>query len=384
MSKIQVKYKIPVIFAHIDLDLEEELEKILKMRNWGRVRYVDSLKQKNQDFGRMIEMAWYRRMFDVLMKPDHISGLEKLSLLRGNVDGKERRIILFYDIHMERYCSLDKKRAVMSSEVILSLLKSDIFIYLYLEVLPYLSELAEKIAPKGYVRGEKIAAFLQQLREDPKINMYAHGQLDVLRNKLFKCYQPPFENCPDNRVHFTDIREATIALDVIYKYADIETFTNKLFKGRKINKEIYVDVMMDFIENFPFILKEWKRGPFKETWREHVRYIINLIADKPDFRFIFEMNMNFGVEEWMSPLMDVYLLGRLFKRFRDRHHPNAKNAVIYVGTDHAKIYKKYLTDYLHFERIYDTDSFPSTMCVDTRDMKYGFNQFFEEKHIEAM
>jgi len=367
-NRKQKVQKIAYFFQHSENDIDKCLSIVAKQRGETKAQTLKKLFDSIQ-----VKSA---------LRPEYLSGVSHFSMLKGTVGGEQRKILLLYDFHHRKGECPKSLNFTPVSELIFALLKSDIFIDCFLERSALEKSFIEKALPESLRISEKS---LQRL----KSKALKGTEMAVVINTLEDCFVPSHRSrCsyPNNRVHFTNIRLFSLMIDY-YLSGDEERFHRVIesMTGKKrLSIEDYKKLMLQIALKSKMIRKQWEKGPFKDDWVSHIKLYLDIFVEEDLLIKIYLISSE--PEEWeeravmafFTPLMDMYLLGRLFKRYDDKKHPFANNSIIYVGAAHAIVYHKYLTQTLGFSEVENDISKKNAQCIYTGNMQYGFDTFFRD------
>jgi hypothetical protein len=163
---------------------------------------------------------------------------------------------------------------------------------------------------------------------------------------------------PNLRLHSTDYRDVLPVGDFFISLINTipDNPDNLRFRRDQIRATVYYYFMND-----PKIAKEirYVRDPVTRYFNDEIT-TLNRISEKAlldysDRPTVSNLKYVYRVILWyLSLIMDVYTIGRMFKSFdtRDSLHPAvAENCIIYVGDNHAHEYEKILKSYMGIEPI---------------------------------
>lgn len=355
--------------------------------------------------------------------PKLISGILQIKYLVGTVDGIKRHIYLFYDEHTTvGECKKDTNHVMVSDWLDQLFNKKDRkFIDFYLET--------HIFNPKINEAFKKIKAIYNPVTRPSDVPEGKYGQLVNLMKKVNRCiegevyrkYICPYKNI---RIHYTDLRRYTYVEDLLkrlskkHKYetnSEVMYYVlNEIYKKYKyyqdnpkefyITNQIYKKFILDNIKGTK-IEKQWKQIPDNNS---KIDNIINLIyknnegkiiplSDLIDAVIIWKfklvdshdpniMNINTDTQEvFISkevmhelllplgiPFMDLYLMGRLLKKFdvKDSNDPEyAEYSIIYAGAEHCSGYDEFLKS-IGFKDIYKSNGISKEkyQCIDISGM----------------
>jgi hypothetical protein len=121
--------------------------------------------------------------------------------------------------------------------------------------------------------------------------------------------------------------------------------------------------------------------------KNNIEFIKNILDKKlynPSAEFLSNINTLYGSntnEQFLTPIMDMYLLGRIFRKFKNGKSP--ENIIIYSGDAHSCIYRKIL-DKLGFEQLNDNRSYNPNTNFQCLDISNFVQPFFNKKGLNIM
>jgi hypothetical protein len=201
------------------------------------------------------------------------------------------------------------------------------------------------------------------------------GSLSNLVKRLGSCIRER-EDCPapNTRIHGVDVRQIgrVLQAEIREAYPDPETSDATLEESipEVINMAvgIFASVKMQKqIQDLPKCIFEKLIGKFTENLRD---CLLNINDSDMTYRNqIASLTICIG-----SVLMDIYLLGRLFKTFDTTEErgktSHVSNAIIYTGADHAAEYRD-LLESCGFRVVFENSSSGyKDQCVDISEMPY--------------
>ncbi len=331
---------------------------------------------------------------------EFLSGVVEYSVFKGKLDDNvERTIYMFADVHTT-YGECDLHRDVLLEDLYYSGESYDdpdeIWPYEYLDfyddslritgyifdsfeyakdkdfTIDYYSEIGRYIPSYeikntgSHIEFYKLAN-TSSVDIDERLNDFQCGQYERMKN-TDECL---YENL---RYHFSDERDQFIRKFENKKDIDINELKNdKLF----LSPEWYIDYMFKIIPQK--LVKQWdkiesnylsknKESIFENIMKynydknlkslmysnvDNILYKLSIYdkgtTDKQNIpKFI---NNNEGVKEFMifmlNPIMELYTLGRMFKKFDNEKYDKqyAKNIIVYVGKNHYDVIINFLEEY---------------------------------------
>lgn len=185
---------------------------------------------------------------------------------------------------------------------------------------------------------------LLNLRELLNNNIYKKE-----RNKFLKCMN---SNNVDNVIKY---------LSEIYKHTKIDKQQEKI-KDDHV-KSVLMEYLRSFISNIKF-----------DFIGKNIQKIINSLPykKKPDIKQLNEFNKLRAEQEDLDvPFMDIYLMARVFRKFKQIKYQNSKepeNIIIYVGDYHAQNYSNILKT-LNFKNEFSISRVDNNNCIDISKLK---------------
>jgi hypothetical protein len=309
--------------------------------------------KKGRDIPSRIVINYFTQQYP---QPKWLRGPVQLEYLVGKTDNGIMRIYNLHDSHVRpEKC---KKGTMMANEWIIKVIKSaDVFIDVFIESAPPI---------KTFFGGKKYKEHEYELHP---------GALSDLVKELNQCITQR-EDCPapNSRIHGVDVRQIgrTLQKQIGKAYPDPETsntpFEEAILRVINLSVEIFASVKMQKeIRDLPKCI--FKK--LVEKFRENLKNCL-LEINIPEIVYadrIKSLTMCIG-----GILMDIYLLGRLFKTFDvsgEKGHPDrVHNAIIYTGFHHAIEYKRILTS-CGFEVVFENQSSgDEKQCVNISEMPY--------------
>lgn len=349
-------------------------------------------------------------------KKIHLSGIEQIKYLIGTINGIERFVYLFYENHMN---TGECNHGLMVSDWLNKLFnKTDRkFIDFYLEI--------------TYFAEEVLETFPKEFRA---LIGGSSNQLYAIQDMTYNCIEINKSKCPykNLRVHYTDFRKYTkflnlfigsqyevndnekikIFLELMCPYEEcnnvdelIFNFTLDKIKDTKIEKQWITSSLTNYKKCIEKIIKiniqSWKNEKFTKLDNNkylssydifttilnmiYGNYKLQLMSNKDELystnseNKIFYLNRNVFdviIIHLSSVFMDLYLMGRLFKKFNGIPE-YAKYSIVYAGFHHCKVYDEYLKS-IGFKEMYNKSGISKEeyQCIDISDMP---NIFIEKK-----
>jgi len=289
-------------------------------------------------------------------RPTWLRGPWLVDYLVGKTPGGIVKVYNLHDAHVHpKKCG---EGSMMASEWIIRVLKSaDVFVDVFIETAPPV---------KTFFGGKKYKEYEYELRP---------GALADLVKELNQCITQK-EDCPapNSRIHGVDVRQIGRVLQkqIEKAYPDPETsdisFDEAVLRVIDLSVEIFASVKMQKqVRDSDKCIFEKLVKKFRESLKDcllEINMPAIVYADR-----IKSLTMCIG-----GVLMDIYLLGRLFKTFdasKEKGQPGGvHNAIIYTGLHHAIEYKRILTS-CGFEVVFEgRSSGDEDQCVDVSEMPY--------------
>lgn len=323
------------------------------------LRNADFKKIAEQIFGPISKIDYYDEAIHISL-PELIEG--PLSVSEHRSTKYNKRIVVFGEQHVHKQGCGGKKISQFLQEVVSSHPNKQFD--LFLEI-PYLTQETE---------------FPKEATDDIERILLA------FRN----CFRYTKGNCeyPNLRAHYTDMRIANQLTDLSRLVERIVQDSDntkaweevvRIFKGTKDPLQYIIDQA-----DIQGKLAKQLREADPEVVQSLLNYYRQRISDLP--KFITEVEeyisvlkrgyVNHGTSRKLgkqliiiySIVLDLYLLGRIFRKFQDADSPT--NILIYVGDAHAEAIRGFLTQ-LGFEKIHEVQS--ENDCVDVSE----FGGFFD-------
>ncbi len=288
-------------------------------------------------------------------QPAILQGPTQIDYLVGETDNGTMRIYNLYDSHIRpKKC---KKGAMKADEWIIRVLKSaDVFVDVFIETDP----------PIKTFFGEEYEEEEYELRP---------GALSDLIKELNKCVKQG-ENCPapNSRIHGVDVRQIGRILrnQIAKAYQDPETsdvtVDEAVVNVIDTSVSIFASIKMQKqIQGLPKCAFKKLVGKFRGNLRD---CLLDINAPK----ISYAKRITSLVECIGGVLMDIYLLGRIFKTFdttEERGQPSrVSNAIIYTGLSHSTEYRDVLES-CGFKVVFENQSSGiQDQCVDISGMPY--------------
>lgn len=297
----------------------------------------------------------------------YLSGVRKLAYYY-NMD-LDMQVLLFYDIHnLEKRCErydIEEDSSIKGVDFLKEIIdyneeNSDSMIDVFVEYKP--------------LGNKKISKFPNNRKIKKREIFFKEGSgLDSVNKFIQKCinvqnYEIVSDDCEYQymRAHYTDFRHN-------FKIT-------KIFSDYFNDRSKYKDEIRDFIENSDSFIDDILDIPkmkkqFDNIEDESIKdKIISYYKDDVIKRKDMYDNKELGKFEFMvsvsSHIMDLYLMGRLFKTFevdpddpvRGHHNDKVQKAIIYAGYAHCVDYAS-LLEILGFEKIFETSGYQKTFEI---------------------
>jgi len=341
-----------------------------------------------------LQVTELKQQLEKCNEPKYLSGVSQVKYLVGTIDDVTRHVYLFYDYHDTKGECNSTKKHIMLNEWLDKLFKKEDrkFIDFYVEdfIWDYNDDHRKNVLRK---MDESIRA--------------VHGgkkdQLTIIRDTITANCIVPNKECPYNniRIHYTDYRWFT-KFDYIY-YNNNQEYFKKLIQPYE--NEYYqtniTEFICEFIKNninkIPKIKKQWNTLSFDKYFHKYMKAYLRLsrhyiktfdnelkemLKGNYDIIFLHSNLIASRGGDLFIPFMDLYLLGRLFKKFdvKNKKHPEyAKYNIIYAGKFHSEIYDEFLRS-IGFKEKFSATSInkDNFQCVDISNMP----NIFLDKTIE--
>ena len=331
------------------IDLLEQLDPYQKSLMKVAERNKD---KKGKDIPSRIVINYFTQQYP---QPKWLRGPWQVDYLVGNTDNGIMKIYNLHDSHLHpKKC---ERSSMKANEWIIRVLKSaDVFVDVFIETAP----------PIKTFFGSEYEEYEYELRP---------GTLADLIKELNKCVSQG-ENCPapNSRIHGVDVRQIgrVLKTQIETVYPDPEasdvTFDEAVLNVVDMSVNIFASVKMQKqIQGLPKCIFKKLVGKFTKNLKNCLLEI-NIPEISYSDRIISLTECIGGV------LMDIYLLGRLFKTFdatEERGQPtHVHNAIIYTGLYHSAEYKSVLES-CGFKIVFENQSSgPKDQCVDISEMPY--------------
>lgn len=313
----------------------------------------------------------------------------------------KKNIYIFGEHHNPKsICSLSKDNVCNVYDFVINMLNTPKMIDFYLEAPIFSDQIPETITSSL-----------------DKFNIKFKSCLDKIKNCKY----------PNVRFHSTDVRlskssssdfftELFFSISFLYDYIigeNLEKYNqslatlsnileNKIYNDEKLNYEKNIksyDELISYILNYYNSTKIMKQ--YESVFNKHIKQILmeylydeitnlnlkyfklsdiktlinKLSKDKlPTDNEIIKNIKAFSLN-WLkltTYFMDVYLMSRLFRSFKQVDYQNSKDAeniIIYVGYEHADNYRKILKK-LAFKQIFHETSKKNEYCINISKLKY--------------
>tara|TARA_B100001094_G_C18195212_1_gene810295 strand:- start:2490 stop:3644 length:1155 start_codon:yes stop_codon:yes gene_type:complete len=307
-------------------------------------------------------------------KVKYLYSLRNMDIYTSSKYGK--KIVLFGDIHTKGY-GCDKKSQPTSDFIINQIETSTCFLDIFLEI-PYLFG-----------------------RCDTKLELEGTYMADLHRD-LSKCFEYT-KDCQYNniRAHYIDLRSPKLSQDFfLLQRAIINSFNNmpcpKYITDKLLKSENLQNIFSskDNIINFMYKLVKTNKiqKQIDNIKDEKVRKLLLRIEkeriENPDIDFneiswdkikewleesFFPFTLYHTLIKYVSIIVDVYTLARVFREFREVQGLYSKpcdNVMIYAGAYHTRTYQNFL-ELLEFSHVFSVKAKTApAYCVDITDLKH--------------
>ena len=306
-------------------------------------------------------------------KVKYLYSLRNMDIYTSSKYGK--KIVLFGDIHTKGY-GCDKKSQPTSDFIINQIETSTCFLDIFLEI-PYLFG-----------------------RCDTKLELEGTYMADLHRD-LSKCFEYT-KDCQYNniRAHYIDLRSPKLSQDFfLLQRAIINSFNNmpcpKYITDKLLKNENLQNIFSskDNIINFMYKLVKTNKiqKQIDNIKDEKVRKLLLRMEkeriENPDIDFneiswdkikewleesFFPFTLYHTLIRYVSVIVDVYTLARVFREFREVQGLYSKpcdNVMIYAGAYHTGTYQKFL-ELLEFSHVFSVKAKTNpAYCVDITELK---------------
>lgn len=336
----------------------------VKIRNMFKNASIEARESDKITINKPLAVCIYNHYYGEQVKADFISGIGEASYYVSK--DKTRKVYIFHDwTHTLDYKCNKSFKNQMDFNVYLKHIfdNSDVFIDFFCEYGKYQRKIND--------------SFIKRTDDN-----FRHCSEGLAVREGYKC--------PSNiRMHFTDIRHLSSALNDIFK--ENVPYDSKLYIKQLdeyllliIDKTKFNAMVKKELSSNPYILKQFKKtskemvDKIKNFILEHaydlmmdrlgrkglsyyltlIRYYKNKIS-KNELLYIlmtdkYYYDYYYVIGACNVFIMDAYLLARMFKKFdvKNSFDPEyAKNTVIYAGSAHCVFYEKFLES-IGYERLY--------------------------------
>ena len=298
--------------------------------------------------------------YEYLFSFKQLSGVSEIIKLEGTVGNITRRMYFFKDIHrVIGECDSYEKEILYGRMIRFNKWFVDI-----LETSPKFTDSFIEYHPK-FVHGRYFEDIFYQ-RSERRLSLRKHqGTIIDIVAHLEPCFSNLKKKCPvkTGRVHFVDMRRFTNEQFVIDQIKNRDKATLRFFFAKPKKTSFWVKYMFDKYFKKSKINIEFKRSQLSDKWDTYVTDYLTERYNDEYFVKIYGMTCRAWKEGWdnllltgfvillYAPLLDLYTIARMFKKFNDKDHPYAQNIIVYTGGTHIKDMVKFLEDILHFDRI---------------------------------
>jgi hypothetical protein len=286
--------------------------------------------------------------------PQWLQGPWKVEYMVGSTPNGMIKVYNLYDSHLHpEKCGKGTMRA---NEWIIRVLKSaDVFVDVFLETAPPLK------------------TFFGSEYEEMELG-FRPGALFDLITELGSCVRQK-KDCPapNSRIHGVDIRQVGRVLrnQIMEAYPDPET--SEISPDESVQNLIEMSVNIFASTKMQKEIKDLPKCMYNKLIGKFIGNLKNCLLDinKPMSykKRVTSLLMCIG-----GILMDIYLMGRLFKIFnttKERGQPDrVQNAIIYTGTEHSAVYRDVLES-CGFNVVFENKSSgPKDQCVDISNLPF--------------
>lgn len=291
----------------------------------------------------------------------YLSGITSITYMKS--DAYNKRIYLFSDQHNNvGYCPNLEGVSLFSNWLEEVLSTTDVFIDVFIETFD------KGIALDTFM--SKTKAPIRDLSYDIQ-NWQARGEMVNTVKLLYNCFRLEGKDCPyPARVHFTDIRPSVMNLFKNLRYKpsidhDVWEFDEESTR--------YLHHLIPSKSEYLHRLFDTERiqsqiSNIDPTWH---RAIEDFILDEADnIGDIYRYDNEFM--RFYSLQTDYYTLLRMFRNYdkmTDKWQPTtANNIIVYMGSKHIELYRKFLTS-VGFDIVFTSTHIEDyDQCVDVSDI----------------
>ena len=307
-------------------------------------------------------------------KVKYLYSLRNMDIYTSSKYGK--KIVLFGDIHTKGY-GCDKKSQPTSDFIINQIETSTCFLDIFLEI-PYLFGRCDtKLELKGTYMADlhrDLSKCFEYTKDCQYNNIRAH-YIDLRSPKLSQDFFllqrsiiNSFNNMPCPK-YITDKLLKSENLQNIFSSKDnIINFMYKLVKTNKIQKQI--DNIKD--EKVRKLLLRMEKERIENSDIDFNEISWDKIKEWLEESF-FPFTLYHTLIRYVSVIVDVYTLARVFREFREVQGLYSKpcdNVMIYAGAYHTRTYQNFL-EFLDFSHVFSVKAKPlPAYCVDITDLKH--------------
>ena len=173
-------------------------------------------------------------------------------------------------------------------------------------------------------------------------------------------------------------RKQRLEYNKINNFKSFVTYILNIYNNFKIMKQ-YENIISLKIKE---ILNNYVYKPSIDMKYFNLNNIFNLVSKLKEIKEI-DRNNTYVVElfeyllvwlKFSNRFMDFYLMSRLFRNFKYKQYENVKspeNVIIYVGNDHANVYRNLLKqmtfkEHFHFKE----NEYKNDYCIDISKLNY--------------